>query len=164
MLDAGDALNNQMKKSIVWYRLYTAPSPQSFRLPPGSPPASVNMFTRKVLEIEKNIIGNVDISTIQLSAEQGPIDHTDDVESPFSQQIYSTSINNPIVVVYPQDNYVKRDDLSVVFPAASRLRRLEKSHSDLFSVPSKDIDILKLRIDILAFLKTFNNQARDIWK
>ena len=60
---------------------------------------------------------------------------------------------------------MKREDIpTLIYPAAARLRRLDKSHAHLFDVPSKDIEILKLRIDLLAFLKTFNSQARDIWK
>ena len=60
MLDAGEALNSQVKKSVVWYKLYTAKAPQSFRIPPDTPPMSVNQFIERILEIEKSIIGSVD--------------------------------------------------------------------------------------------------------
>jgi len=84
MLEAGETLNNQVKKSVVWYRLYTAPSPQSFRLPPDSPAMSINMLIKKILVLEKSIIGCVEEAQIKLSAESGQIEHTDDATSPFS--------------------------------------------------------------------------------
>ena len=69
MLEAGEALNSQVKKSVVWYKLYTAKSPQSFRIPPETPPMSVNQFIQRIIELESSIIGNVEGTLIKLSTD-----------------------------------------------------------------------------------------------
>lgn len=62
MIEAGEALNGQVKKSIVWYKLYTAKAPQSFRIFPNSPPFTVKQFLDRIMELEKSIIGEVESS------------------------------------------------------------------------------------------------------
>ena len=88
-----------------------------------------------------------------------------DPKSSMSLVLQQTTINKPIIVHYPQSNYVKRDDiLSKQYPSASRLRKLQKTHAHLFSNRGTYLDILKLRINLQAYLKEFDSAARDIWK
>ena len=82
-----------------------------------------------------------------------------------SLALYQTSINNPVVIKFPQNNYVSRSDLQqTVYPNAARSRKLDKEHADLFKVDVSQVCILELRIKLQEYLKVFDSQARDIWK
>jgi hypothetical protein len=66
-----------------------------------------------ILKQEQNILGTLQHSELQLTFHDSNLVHSDDA----SLELYETSINSPIVVTFPQNNYVKRDDLlSVIYP------------------------------------------------